>query len=328
MPIGLVRLCLLLAVFGGSASTQFAVPSTPSTDPPQPTRQFRADDPVLRERTGLVTLTVTVTDRARRPVVGLRREQFEVYEDKVLQQIEFFREADAPASIAVVFDVSGSMEGKLARAREALKSFVETSHPQDEYFLIAFNERATLRAAAADGDDLVRIMQNLTPSGGTALYDAVFLGLDTLKQARHAKHALVVITDGADNRSRYSFGELRRYVRESDTQIYCVGINDAVSLPDQVNTQRKLEELARPTGGNAFFPESLAELEQIASTVAVELRRQYSIGYVPTARVSPASGTQRDAQWRKIMLRVKPESGQQGEGRLTVRTRAGYYTMP
>lgn len=197
MHTGLLRLCLLLAVFGGSAAAQFAVPSAPPASSHQITHPFRADDPVLRKRTELVTLTVTVTDRAHRPVAGLRREQFEVCEDKVLQQIEFFREAAAPAMLAVVFDVSGSMDGKIGRAREALKSFVETSRPDDEYLLIAFNERATLRAAAAAGDELVRIRQNLTPSGGMTLYDAVFLGRNTLKHARGLlPHAVIIELPG------------------------------------------------------------------------------------------------------------------------------------
>lgn len=320
-------LTLCLAHLFCLACALCAVAQPPVPSPVLPVSHFddagavRGDGPVVRERTELVTLNVTVTDRANKPVAGLKREQFEVFEDRVRQEIEFFCEADAPASVAVVFDVSASMGGKLEYARDALHAFIETSHPDDEYYLIAFNERPVLHAAAADGDALVRAVGGLRPTGQTALYDAVYLGLDALNQARHAKRALLVISDGAENHSHYSFRDLRRAIKESDARIYCLGAADlsgaSCGRVCQMTAQVILAEMARLTGGRAFFPTNFGELEQITTSIAVELRRQYSIGYLPT-------GGARDGRWRRIQLRIRPE----GEGRLVVRARAGYYALP
>jgi Ca-activated chloride channel homolog len=320
---GFLRLALLLA-----PGCLFAQPGVVTFD--EGLSRFRAEEPVVRERTELVTLTVTVTDGRSRPVTGLRAEHFEVYEDKVRQQVEFFAEADTPVSVAVIFDLSGSMARKAAQARAALRAFVEHSHPEDDFYLIAFSEQPVARAEAVGGDELVRLTAATASRGATALYDAVYQGLETLARARHPKRALLVISDGADNHSRRSFGDLRRRIKESDVQIYGVGVDDGGGAECgrlcRMSAQVNLDEMARVTGGRAFFPVNPGGLEDAASAIAVELRRQYSVGYVP-------SGTKRDGRWREIKLRVRTDGlaragGEQPQGRVVARTREGYYARP
>jgi Ca-activated chloride channel family protein len=277
---------------------------------------------VIKEQTEVVTLTVTVTDRHQQPVTGLERQDFEVYEDKVKQEIEFFAHTDEAASIGVIFDLSASMERKLGRAREALKAFAQTSHPEDDFFLVTFNRRAHLLADFSDGEMLGQKLATALPSGPTALYDAVYLGLEKVKQGRHPKRALLVISDGEDNASRYKLKELRQLIKESDVQIYGIGIFEGISECGRFcrrEGQITLSEIAELTGGKAFFPDSGAELEEVIMHIARELRQQYSLGYTP-------SRAQRDGQWRKIQVRVTPVSRELS--RLTVRAREGYYAAP
>lgn len=277
---------------------------------------------VIKERSDVVTVTVTVTDHKHQPVTGLARQDFEVYEDKVKQKIEFFASVDGPASIGVIFDLSASMEKKIGRARAALKAFVQTSHAEDDFFLITFNQRLHLVADSSDGETLLEKLAKAEASGSTALYDAIYLGVEKARQGRHSKRTLLVISDGEDNASRYKLGELRQLVKESDVQIYCIGIFEGSSECGKScrrESQVMMEELAQATGGKAFFPESAAELEDATTRIALELRQQYSLGYVPTR-------TQRDGQWRRIKVRVNPITRELP--RVTVRAREGYYATP
>src|SRR5205085_2233039 len=176
----------------------------------------------------LVTLTVTVTDTYGRFVTGLGQNAFTVTDDKVPQEITFFSDEDAPVSLGVVFDVSGSMGGdKINKAREALSKFIETSHARDEYFLIGFNNRAQLLLDhTRDSDALMQKLTFVQTHGQTALYDAVYLGVNKVTRGTHTKKAILLISDGQDNSSRYTFSELRRLLKESDVIIYAVGIVD------------------------------------------------------------------------------------------------------
>jgi len=270
--------------------------------------------------TDLVSLTVTVTDASNRLVTGLDKQHFELFEDKVKQDILFFSEDDAPISLGIVFDVSGSMKGKLDRARDALKAFIQTSHNDDDFFLVGFNQRANPLAEFTDGDSLVNKLALVDPGGQTALYDAAYLGVEKVKQGRHNRHAMLLISDGQDNSSRYTYSELRKRLKEAGVQIYCIGIVEMGGGSGgalDMQGQAILEEISQVTGGKAFFPRSAAELEEISTRIALELRHQYSIGYDPT-------NVKRDGQWHKIKVSVK---GRKGLSSLRVQHKEGYYSV-
>jgi Ca-activated chloride channel homolog len=282
------------------------------------------DPPMLRQKTQVVTLNVSVIDRENRPITGLKREEFVVYEDKIQQQIEYFSAVDVPISIGIIFDASASMEAKMSKARDSLKTFMQTSHPDDDYFLVAFNREARLIADFADGEEVLSKMAALKADGETALYDAVYLGLEKLKAARHQKRALLVISDGQDNCSRYRLRELSKHIKETEAIIYAFSIaevqgGDCGQLC-QMYSRRALDEMTEVTGGKAFFPTNLEELEQAASQIALELRQQYSLGYIPM-------NSNQDSKWRKISVQVRPDSPQRAQ-RIFVRTKAGYFAHP
>ncbi|HEV2666235.1 MAG TPA: VWA domain-containing protein [Blastocatellia bacterium] len=302
---------------------------TPTPQAPgkqSPMQQLRSqlsdkdDQDRVRIGTELVSLPVTVTDAYNRLVTGLDRHHFEVYEDKVKQEISFFSDDDSPVNLGIVFDVSGSMKGKLDRARDALKAFIQTSHSDDDFFLVGFNQRANLLAEFTDGDALANKLTLVDPKGQTALYDAAYLGIEKVKQGRHNRHALLLISDGQDNSSRYTYGELRKLLKEAGVQIYCIGIVEmggGAGGTLDMQGQAILEEIAQTTGGKAFFPRSGAELEDATTRIALELRHQYSIGYNPT-------NVKRDGQWHKIKVSVK---GPKGLSNLKVQYKEGYYAV-
>lgn len=291
----------------------------PSPGTPPPKAEGRTDERIKLD-TDLVTLTVTVTDPYNRLVTGLDRQHFEVFEDKVRQSIEFFSDDDVPVSLGIVFDVSGSMKGKMDRARDSLRAFIETSHREDDFFLVGFNQRANLIAEFSDGDTLTNKLTLVDAKGQTALYDASYLGIEKVKQGRHNKRAILLISDGQDNSSRYTYGELRKLLREAGVQIYCIGIVEMGGTAGgtlDMQGQAILEEIAQVTGGKAFFPRSAAELEDATTRIALELRHQYSIGYSPT-------NVKRDGQWHKIKVQVKPP---RGLPTLKVQHKEGYYAV-
>jgi len=266
----------------------------------------------------LITLTVTVTDTYGRFVTGLGKQAFTILDEKVPQEITFFSDEDAPVSLGVIFDVSGSMSGdKIGRAREALQRFIETSHTRDEYFLIGFNNRAQLLLdRTRDSDALLNKLTFVQTKGQTALYDATYLGVERVTRGAHQKRAVLLISDGQDNSSRYTFSELRRLLKETDVIIYAVGIVNSHDDTTLGYTGRSiLEELAGVSGGKAFFPSTSAEMNDTFERIALELRTQYSIGYRP-------SNFANDGKWHKIKIKVQPP---RGFPRLFVRGREGYY---
>jgi Ca-activated chloride channel family protein len=268
--------------------------------------------------TDLITLTVTVTDTYGRFVTGLGKNAFTILDEKVPQEITFFSDEDAPVSLGVIFDVSGSMSGeKITRAREALQRFIDTSHTRDEYFLIGFNNRAQLLLdRTRDSDALLEKLTFVQTKGQTALYDACYLGVERVTRGAHQKRAILLISDGQDNSSRYTFSELRRLLKETDVIIYAVGIVDAHSDSTLGYAGRSiLEELAGVSGGKAFFPSTSAEMNDTFERIALELRTQYSIGYRPTNFAN-------DGKWHKLKIKVQPP---RGFPRLFVRGREGYY---
>ncbi|HWW74887.1 MAG TPA: VWA domain-containing protein [Pyrinomonadaceae bacterium] len=300
------------AANGRASSSSEQAPTGPMVTP-------IADDtkPVI-VHSDLITLTVTVTDTYGRFVTGLGKNAFSIFDDKDQQEITFFSDEDAPVSLGVVFDVSGSMGGdKISRAREALARFIDTSHARDEYFLIGFNNRAQLLLDhTRDSDALMQKLTFVQTHGQTALYDATYLGVEHVTRGAHPKRAVLLISDGQDNSSRYTFTELKRLLKESDVIIYAIGI---VSSGDDsalgYGGRAILEELAGVSGGKAFFPSTSAEMNDTFERIALELRTQYSIGYRP-------SNFANDGKWHKIKIKVQPP---RGFPRLFVRGREGYF---
>lgn len=276
----------------------------------------------IRIETDLVTLTLTVTDIYGRYVSGLNRNAFTIIDDNEVQEITFFSDSDAPVSIGIVFDISDSMSGeKIAKARKALERFLNTSHPLDEYFLIAFNSRAQLLLdRTRDADAVLRKLTLVEPKSNTALYDACYLGIERVSRGTHQKKALLIISDGQDNASRYNFNEVRRLMRESDVVTYAVGIldpRDARSM-EGMRGQAFLDSLTSVTGGKAFYPRNDVELDEIFERIALELRHQYSVGYTPR-------NFEPNGKWRRVRVRVQPP---RGLPRLSVRSRDGYFATP
>ncbi|MBE7516292.1 MAG: VWA domain-containing protein [Chloracidobacterium sp.] len=276
----------------------------------------------VKVKTDLVTLTLTVTDNYGRYISGLKKNAFSVSDNGEPQDITFFSDSDAPVSVGILFDVSGSMNGeKIAKARNALSRFLMTSHPSDEYFLIAFSSRAQLLLdRTRDSDAVLQKLTLVQPKNDTALYDAVYLGIERVTRGAHQKRALLVISDGQDNASRYNFTEVRRLIKEADVVTYAVGI---ISPHDQstavgLQGQAFLDEITSVTGGKAFYPNTDVEMDEIFERIALELRHQYTIGYTP-------KDFQPDGSWRRVKVKVKPP---RGLPRLTVRARDGYYATP
>jgi Ca-activated chloride channel family protein len=294
-------------------------PTPPKVDSPAPGQQI--DGPVI-VNTDLITFTVTVTDTYGRYVSGLGKNAFTVLDEKKPQEITFFSDDDAPVSVGVIFDVSGSMSGdKIKRALEALSKFIQTSHNSEDYFLIAFNQRAQLLLdKTRDGNAVLDKLTFVQTRNNTALYDACYLGVEKVQRGAHPKRALLLISDGQDNNSRYTFSELRRLLKESDVVLYGVGILSGGDANSQMGMEGQgiLDELASVSGGKAFFPRSNAEMDDIFEQIALELRHQYSIGYKPV-------NFSNDGRWHKIKVKVTPP---RGLPHLFVRAKEGYYALP
>lgn len=279
------------------------------------------NDEQIIVNTDLINLTVTVTDQYGRYVSGLEKKAFTVFDGKEQQEITHFSDDDSPVSVGVIFDVSGSMSGdKIARARQALSRFIETSHDSDEYFLIAFNSRAQLVLdKTRDGKAVLDKLTYVETRSNTALYDATYLGVEKVQRGAHQKRALLLISDGQDNDSRYTFSEVRRLLKESDVVLYSIGILGGSDPGSSLGLagQSILDELSAVSGGKAFFPNSAPEMDEIFEKIALELRHQYSIGYRPNNFTN-------DGKWHKIKVKVTPP---RGLPRLFVRSREGYYAV-
>jgi Ca-activated chloride channel homolog len=290
----------------------------------EPGREMPQGDSSIRLGTQLVSLNVAVTDRSGRVVEGLKKENFKIYDDKVEQAVSFFSDEDAPISVGIVFDTSGSMSGdKTMQAREALARFIQTSHEEDEYFLIGFSSSPQLRLdGVRDGQALLNQFSNIYPKGNTALYDAVYLGIEQVSRGKYPKHAIILISDGEDNHSRYSFGDLRRRLQESDVTIYSIGIGIR-HLPQKGNLGGgipgaiPLDRLASVSVGKSFYPKNANEMAEDFESIALELRRRYSIGYLPSNFLA-------DGKWHRVKVAVTVP---QESSRLIVRTREGYYAV-
>ena len=275
-------------------------------------------DARMRVDVNLVRVPATVTDPLNRLVTGLEKENFALSDNNTSQTIRYFSSEDAPITIGVVFDLSGSMASKFVRARKALTEFLRTSNPQDEFFVVGFNDRPSVIVDyTSDPDDVEARMVMLKPENRTALIDAVYLAVDHLRQARYDRKALLIISDGGDNRSRYTESELERVVRESGDQVYAIGIFDNYApSPEEQMGPELMKEICEMTGGRLFnVGNDTADLEDIATRISAELRNQYVLGYSP-------SEVKRDGSWRKLKVKLTPPPGLP---LLTVHFRDGYY---
>jgi len=274
----------------------------------------------IRVDTELVLIPVTVTDPLNRFVTGLENQHFKVYEDKVEQTITHFASEDAPLSVGFVFDVSGSMGAKLRKSREAVAQFLKTTNPEDEFFLIQFSDRPELVLPFTQEPEEIQNRLAFTQSKGrTALLDAIYLALHEMKKARNPRKAILIVSDGGDNSSRYTESEIKNLVREADVQIYAIGIFEPIAsrgrTAEELAGPGLLSEIAEHTGGRHFPVENVNELPDIAAKIGIELRNQYILGYSPTNR-------QKDGKYRRVQVKlVQPK----GLPPLRAFWRLGYY---
>jgi len=314
--------CALLAL---AATAQKAGPVRPnniSDDAPgkPPGDATKRSDRAIRVDVDLVLVNVTVTDPFNRLVTGLEQENFRVFEDNTEQEVVHFSSEDVPISIGVIFDMSGSMSNKVDKARLAALQFFKTANPQDEFFLVSFNDRAELTSRFTSSvEELQSRLMYTTARGRTALLDAIYLGLSQMRGAHNAKRALLILSDGGDNHSRYNEADIKNFVKESDVQLYAVGIFDPLGYrnrtPEELNGPVLLSELTEMTGGRVFPVENLNDLPDIAAKIGMELRNQYVLGYKP-------SNHHHDAKWRKVKVRLRPPKGLPP---LNVYAKTGYY---
>jgi Ca-activated chloride channel family protein len=270
--------------------------------------------PVFKVGVETVFVRVAVCDPQGRYVTGLEKEHFRVFEDKVEQTVSYFGQQTTPISVGIIFDVSASMKdnNNIRKAKSAIVRFLQSENPDDESLLITFNNKVNLAQEFTSNSASVRnISAFQKPGGSTAVYDAVYLGLEHLKRAKNEKKALILITDGEDNSSRYSPVEVREFAKESDVQVY--GIGEQGKL-DNFGTL-ELQNIVNITGGRAFFPTSFNELDYYIDLIHAELRNQYLLGYSPSNLIH-------DGKWRKITVKLEAP---QGLPKLAIHARDGYY---
>jgi VWFA-related protein len=265
-------------------------------------------------------VNVTVTDPLGRTVTGLEREHFRVFEEKAEQKISHFASTDAPMSIGLVFDASGSMGSKLTKSRLAAAQFFKTANPEDEFFLVQFNDRPDLVVKFTTNTEEIQNRLTFTQAKGrTALLDGVYLAMNEMRRARNPRKAVLILSDGGDNSSRYTESEIRNLIREADVQVYAIGIFEPVAArgrtAEELSGPSLLSDLAESTGGRHFPVENINELPDIAAKIGIELRNQYVLGYTPT-------NLDRDGKYRKVSVKlVQPK----GLPPLKTYFRPGYY---
>jgi len=276
------------------------------------------DEYTIKVESDLVVLPATVQDQKHNPVFGLDKNDFQVYEDEVLQQIKYFSQRDIPVTVGLVIDNSGSMGGKRSDVIAAALAFARSSNPQDEMFVVNFNEHVSFglpgnKPFTDQLDELEGALSRISTTGETALYDAVAASLERLDKGNRDKKALIVISDGGDNASTRKLSQIMAAARRSGATIYTVGIYDE---DDSDRNPHVLKQLASDTGGEAFFPQSPKDLVGICERIAHEIRNQYTIAYVPSNR-------KQDGAYRTIRVKVSVP----GQGGLSIRTRPGYYAV-
>ncbi len=275
----------------------------------------------LRVDASLVLIPVHVTTPLGVSVTDLDKSNFRISEDNVDQTITHFAKDDAPLSVGLLFDASGSMRSKMHKSSEAAAAFFKTANPEDEFFLVEFNERPRLAIPFTfDADELYQHIVRTRTAGRTSLLDAIHMAILQMKKARNSRKAIVIVSDGGDNCSRYSVGQIKNALLESDVQVYAMGIFDFDDAgkkrpPEEVNGPKLLDELAELSGGRHYPIDDLNDLPGISERIGLELRNQYVLGYSPT-------NLERDGKYRRIKLELVPSAGNPP---LRVQYRRGYY---
>jgi Ca-activated chloride channel homolog len=309
-------LCLALLLSIPVAAQKVEIqprPKAPAAGETLPRSNIRVD-------TNLVIIPVTVTDPLNRPVTGLEREHFRVFEDKVEQSITQFAADDAPIAIGLVFDVSGSMGDKLRKSRQAAAQFFRTANTDDEFLLVEFNDRPKLTMPLTSNVEEIQNRLTFSQSKGrTALLDAIYLALHEMKNSHKPRKSLLIISDGGDNSSRYTPTEVRNLVRESDCLIYAIGIFESIAgrgrTAEELAGPGLLQSLAEQTGGRHIPVDNVNELPDVAAKIGIELRNRYILGYSPT-------NLERDGKYRSVQVKlVQPR----GLPPLRAAWRLGYY---
>ena len=271
----------------------------------------------IRKDVDLVLVPVTVTDPMNRLVTGLEKDNFLLTDSGLPQEIKHFSSEDAPISLGVIFDISGSMANKIDKSRDAVVEFFKTANPEDEFFLVTFSEKPEVLADFTTSiEDIQSKLVYANPKGRTALLDAIYLGMNRMHKAKHQKKALLIISDGGDNHSRYTEAEIKSMVKEADVQIYAIGLYDRdFKTAEEREGPQLLSEISDVTGGRTFTIGNTNELADVATKIGIELRNQYVLGYRPT---NPS----KDGKWRKIKVKLNPPKGLPP---LHVYAKTGYY---
>ncbi len=288
--------------------------------PPPPGQQTNTEKQgaTIITRVNLVVLHTTVLDDRQRFADGLMAANFRVFEDKVEQKLAVFKREDVPVAMGLVIDNSGSMRDKRPKVNEAAITLVQASNPQDQAFVVNFNDDFYLdldKDFTNSIPEMKEALERIDSRGSTALYDALIGSLDHLKKAKLDKHVLLVVTDGEDNSSHYTLEKTIREIQKTDTVIYTIGLLSQESKKSAKKAKRALEDIAKASGGVAYFPENVEDVHNICQQVAHDIRNQYTLAYYPT-------NSKRDGTFRAVSVEVIPPHGR---GKLVARTRNGYY---
>ena len=332
--VGGTLLAALTLVRGDDVKTAQQPPGTPQAGQPRvaiETRQPRPNTdasggdrrtPNIRVESTLVKINVTVTTPNNRVVTAMEKEHFRLFEDNVEQEITSFTSEDAPLSVGLVFDISGSMSNKIHRARQAAASFFRSANPEDEFFLVQFNDKPELTIPfTTNTEEILNRMAFTQTKGRTALLDGVYLAMNEMKKhARNPRKAILILSDGGDNSSRYTESEILNAVREADVMIYAMGVFETIggrTAPEEASGPGLLSDIAERTGGRHFPVENLNHLADVAVKIGLELRSQYMLGYTPT-------NTAKDGKYRRVQVKVVQPRGMRLP-QLRAFFRQGYY---
>src|SRR2546421_9030988 len=313
-------LSLLIFAAAVFASAAFAQIPIPNSVPPPPGQDPNAgkQGSSIKVDVHLVVLPTTVIDDRQRFADGLKPENFRVFEDKVEQKLSVFKREDVPVSMGLVIDNSGSMRDKRPRVNQAALTLVEASNPQDEAFVVIFNDDFYLdldKDFTNSIPELKEALERIDSRGSTALYDAIIGSLDHEKKGHKDKKVLLVVTDGEDNTRHNTLEKTIREIQKTDTVIYTIGLLSEESKKNAKRAKRALEQIAQASGGLSYFPESVEDVHSICEQVAHDIRNQYTLAYYPT-------NTRRDGTFRSVQVEIIPP---RGRGKLIARTRNGYY---